>query len=112
MLAQALRSSQEAVMWCKGRAERAGDRAAALVPALQELERMVLGPGQGMEVRLVESLSIMLVLLAKVCLLQVLVVVQCNGHATATAHQHHQQLERARNCPYQAVDTYAAVELT
>jgi hypothetical protein len=65
-LAQSLRCSQEAVLWCKERAARAGDRAAALVPALQELERAVLVPGQGVEARLVESISIMLVLLAKV----------------------------------------------
>jgi hypothetical protein len=66
LLAQGLQSSQEAVLWCKQRAARAGGRAAALVPALQELESAVLAPGQGVEVRLVESISIMLVLLAKV----------------------------------------------
>jgi hypothetical protein len=66
-LAQGLQCSQEAVLWCKQRAARAGGRAAALVPALQELERAVLAPGQGVEVRLVESVSMMLVLLAKVC---------------------------------------------
>jgi hypothetical protein len=65
-LAQGLQYSQEAVLWCKQRAARAGARAAALVPALQELERAVLAPGQGVEVRLVKSISIMLVLLAKV----------------------------------------------
>jgi hypothetical protein len=65
-LAGALRGGQDAVLWCKERAARAGDRAAALVPALQELERVVLAPGQGLEVRLVESVSIALVLLAKV----------------------------------------------
>jgi hypothetical protein len=65
-LAQGLGCSHEAVLWCKERAARAGDRAAALVPALQELEQAVLVPGQGVEVRLVESVSIMLVLLAKV----------------------------------------------
>jgi hypothetical protein len=65
-LAQGLGSSREALLWCKERAARAGDRAAALVPALQELERAVLAPGQGVEVQLVESVSIMLVLLAKV----------------------------------------------
>jgi hypothetical protein len=66
-LAQGLQCSQEAVLWCKERAARAGSRAAALVPALQELERAVLAPGQGVEIRLVESISIILVLLAKVC---------------------------------------------
>jgi hypothetical protein len=66
LLAQGLRDSREAVLWCKERAARTGDRAAALVPALQELERAVLAPGQGVEVRLVESISTMLVLLAKV----------------------------------------------
>jgi hypothetical protein len=66
VLAQGLRGSQEAVLWCKERAARVGGRAAALVPALQELERAVLAPGRGVEVRLVESLSAMLLLLAKV----------------------------------------------
>jgi hypothetical protein len=71
LLAQGLRGSREAVLWCKERAARAGDRVAALVPALQELERLaVLAPGQGVEVRLVESVSIMLVILAKVGLHQ------------------------------------------
>jgi hypothetical protein len=65
-MANALRGSQEAALWCKERAARAGDRAAALVPALLELERAVLAPGQGVDVRLVESLSVMLLLLAKV----------------------------------------------
>jgi hypothetical protein len=69
MLAQGLQSSKEAVLWCKERAARAGNRAAALVPALQELEREVLAPGQRVEVRLVESVSITLVMLAKVWLL-------------------------------------------
>jgi hypothetical protein len=76
-LAQGLRCSREAVLWCKERAARAGDRAAALVPALQELERAVLAPGQGVEVRLMESISIMLVQLAKVWLL----LVWCSGSA-------------------------------
>jgi hypothetical protein len=75
-LAEALRGSQETVLWCKERAARAGDRAAALLPALQEMERAVLAPGQGVDVRLVESLSIMLVLLAKVRL-----------HAGVSTHQ-------------------------
>jgi hypothetical protein len=66
VLAQGLHSSKEAVLWCKERAARAGGRVAALGPALEELERAVLAPGRGVEVRLVESLSIMLVLLAKV----------------------------------------------
>jgi hypothetical protein len=66
-LAQDLRGSRDAALWCKERAARVGHRAAALVPALQELERAVLAPGGGVEVRLVESLSVMLVLLAKVC---------------------------------------------
>jgi hypothetical protein len=70
LLAQGLRGSREAVLWCKERAARAGDRVAALVPALQELERAVLAPGQGVEVRLVESVSITLVMLAKVGLHQ------------------------------------------
>jgi hypothetical protein len=66
LLALSLRDSREAVLWCKQRAARAGDRAAALVPALQELQRAVLAPGHGVEMRLVESIIIMLVLLAKV----------------------------------------------
>jgi hypothetical protein len=67
MLAQGLTGSQEAALWCKERAARVGERASGLVPALQELEQAVLAPEQAVEVRLVESLSIMLVLLAKVC---------------------------------------------
>jgi hypothetical protein len=69
LLAQGLQSSPEAVLWCMKRAARAGNRAAVMVPALLELERAVLAPGQGVEVRLVESVSVTLVLLAKVCAL-------------------------------------------
>jgi hypothetical protein len=65
-LAQSLRGSREAVLWCKESAATAVDRVAALMPALQELERAVLMPGQGLEVRLVESISLTLVMLAKV----------------------------------------------
>jgi hypothetical protein len=43
-----------------------GARAAALVPALQELERVVTTARQGVEVQMVQSLSTTLVLLAKV----------------------------------------------
>jgi hypothetical protein len=67
LLAQALRDSRETVLWCKETAARAGDRAAALVPALQALERAAeLAPGQGVDVHLVESICVTLVMLAKV----------------------------------------------
>jgi hypothetical protein len=65
-LARCLRGNEEAVLWCKERVARAEDRAAALVPALLELERAVLAPGHGVDVRLVESLSATMLLLAKV----------------------------------------------
>jgi hypothetical protein len=87
VLAQGLRSSQEAVMWCKERAARVGDRAAALVPALEELEWAVLAPGRGVEVRLVESLSIMLVLLAKVCSPRLLPPNFCSQGAPLSCNQ-------------------------
>jgi hypothetical protein len=64
--AKGLRQTQEAVVWCKERTARIGHRADALVPALQELKRAVFSPEQDVELRLVESLSVTLVLLAKV----------------------------------------------
>jgi hypothetical protein len=66
-IAQSLRGSKEAVMCCREAAGRVGDRASALVPALQELERAVSGSPQGVELPTVRSLSVTLVLLAKVC---------------------------------------------
>jgi hypothetical protein len=66
-LAGALREYKEASIWCKRRAVRIGDRGVALVPMLQELEKAVLAPGQVVELQLVEALSNVLVLLAKVC---------------------------------------------
>jgi hypothetical protein len=67
-LATAVQRSKEAVLWCKERAARAGDRAAVLAQAMQEMVTAVLAPGQGVKVSQVESISGMLVLLAKVWL--------------------------------------------
>jgi hypothetical protein len=69
LLAHGLNDSWQAVMCCQERARRVGQRASALVPALQELERVLRVPGHGVELRTVQSLSCMLVLLAKVSLL-------------------------------------------
>jgi hypothetical protein len=69
LLAHGLNNSWQAVMCCQERTRRVGQRASALVPALQELERVLRVPGHGVELRTVQSLSSMLVLLAKVSLL-------------------------------------------
>jgi hypothetical protein len=66
-LAQGMYASQEGALWSKRRGARAGYRVAALLPVLQALEKGVLAPGRRVEVQLVESLTIVLVLLGKVC---------------------------------------------
>jgi hypothetical protein len=53
-------------MCCKERVGRMSDRVGALVPALNELERAVVTPGAGLELRIIPTLSNTMVLLAKV----------------------------------------------
>jgi predicted RNase H-like nuclease (RuvC/YqgF family) len=67
-LAQSVLVRKEAVLWCKERVARAADRVAALEPALAELKREMEVAGHGVNVQLVESLSIAMVSLAKVWL--------------------------------------------
>jgi hypothetical protein len=90
LLAKALQAAQNLVLWCKRTAARVSNRAAALALVLTELQTAVLVPGQGVELRLVESLSNVLVLLAMVWLLLVWVGwlysgAGAAGHGVATA---------------------------
>jgi hypothetical protein len=66
LLAKGLHGSHEAVLCCKERVGRVGARAISLVPALQELRRVLSPPMKGVELPVVQALSEALVQFAKV----------------------------------------------
>jgi hypothetical protein len=65
-LAHGMHESGEDAMCCRQRAERLANRATALVPTLQELERVVSTSMIGEPLSTVKSLSVTMVLVAKV----------------------------------------------
>jgi hypothetical protein len=65
-LAHGMHENSEDAMCCRQRAERLANRATALVPTLQELERVVSTSMIGEPLSTVKSLSVTMVLIAKV----------------------------------------------